>query len=110
MSFPPFAAALLAVLASPAHADDALPGRALAFATDKGNCLACHVIEGGSQMGSIGPPLADIAARFPRRDALFGRIWDETAYNPATLMPPFGRHGILTANEINLIIDFLYTR
>jgi sulfur-oxidizing protein SoxX len=106
-------AALLAALAGPARPatpDDAPPGRALAFATDKGNCLACHAIEGGSQMGNIGPPLADIAARFPARAELFGRIWDETAYNPATLMPPFGRHGILTANEINLIIDFLYTR
>jgi hypothetical protein len=27
-----------------------------------------------------------------------------------TLMPPFGRHGILSAEEINLVVDFLLTR
>jgi sulfur-oxidizing protein SoxX len=85
-------------------------GRELAFATAKGNCLACHAIEGGRQMGDIGPPLADLAARYPDRQVLFDRIWDESAYNPVTLMPPFGRHGILSAEEINLVIDFLLTR
>lgn len=85
-------------------------GRELAFSSAKGNCIGCHVIAGGTQMGDIGPALADIARRFPARDELFRRIWDESAYNPATLMPPFGRHGILSAAEIDLIIDFLYTR
>ena len=102
---------LLAVLvATDGRAAPTDPGRELAFATAKGNCLACHVIEGGRQMGDIGPPLRDMAERFPERQDLFRRIWDESAYNPATLMPPFGRHGILTAHEIDLIIDFLYTR
>lgn len=104
---------LLAALAgSSAAAEPArvASGRELAFATGKGNCLACHVIEGGRQMGDIGPPLVDLAARYPERRVLFDRIWDESAYNPVTLMPPFGRHGILSAHEINLIVDFLYTR
>lgn len=85
-------------------------GRELAFATAKGNCIACHAIAGGRQMGDVGPPLADMRERYPQRRTLFRRIWDESAYNPATLMPPFGRHGILTAHEIELVIDFLYTR
>lgn len=85
-------------------------GRELAFATAKGNCLACHAIEGGRQMGDIGPPLAGLSARYPDRAELFARIWDESAYNPVTLMPPFGRHGILNAEEINLVVDFLLTR
>lgn len=104
---------LLAVLVgSSAAAEPArvASGRELAFATRKGNCLACHAIAGGRQMGDIGPPLVDIAARFPDRRVLFDRIWDESAYNPVTLMPPFGRHGILSEHEINLIVDFLYTR
>jgi len=106
-------ALLLAALAGVSAAAEparVATGRELAFATDKGNCLACHAIEGGRQMGDIGPPLADIAARYPERRVLFDRIWDESAYNPVTLMPPFGRHGILSAHEINLIVDFLYTR
>jgi len=100
-------AGLPAAAAEPARVAS---GRELAFATRKGNCLACHAIEGGRQMGDIGPPLVDIAARYPERRVLFDRIWDESAYNPVTLMPPFGRHGILSAHEINLIVDFLYTR
>lgn len=99
-----------ALFAGTAAAGDVGTGRELAFATAKGNCLACHAIEGGRQMGDIGPPLVDIARRFPARAELVRRIWDESAYNPATLMPPFGRHGILSAHEIDLIIDFLYTR
>ena len=116
MSTPRFAApVLLAAALSAAAAPATDPariaaGRELAFATRKGNCLACHAIEGGRQMGDIGPPLVDIAARYPERRVLFDRIRDESAYNPVTLMPPFGRHGILTAHEINLIVDFLYTR
>ena len=104
---------LLSVLtgaSAAAESPRAVAGRELAFATGKGNCLACHAIAGGRQMGDIGPPLVDIAARFPERRVLFDRIWDESAYNPVTLMPPFGRHGILSAHEINLIVDFLYTR
>jgi len=103
-------AALAGLPAAAAEPVSAASGRELAFATSKGNCLACHAIEGGRQMGDIGPPLVDIAARFPERRVLFDRIWDESAYNPVTLMPPFGRHGILSAHEINLIVDFLYTR
>jgi len=107
---PPSALLLALALVSapdPAAVD---AGRRLAFATAKGNCLACHVIAGGRQMGDIGPPLADMRRRYPQRRELFRRIWDESAYNPATLMPPYGRHGILTAAEIELVIDFLYTR
>ena len=99
----------LAVAAEPA-AGDVAAGRELAFASARGNCIACHVIAGAQQMGDLGPPLADMRARYPRRRELFRRIWDESAYNPATLMPPFGRHGILTPHEIELVIDFLYTR
>ncbi|MCC7120007.1 MAG: sulfur oxidation c-type cytochrome SoxX [Gammaproteobacteria bacterium] len=104
-------ALLLALCAGVAQAATPVDaGRALAFATGKGNCLACHVIAGGRQMGNVGPPLADLRSRFPARRELFRRIWDASAYNPATLMPPYGRHGILSAREIELIMDFLYTR
>lgn len=84
-------------------------GRDLAFSRSKGNCLACHQIEGGELAGSVGPPLVQMKARFPERDQLFDRIWDETQVNPMTVMPPFGRHKILEKQEINKIIDFLYT-
>ena len=85
-------------------------GQTLAFATAKGNCLACHHIEGGTQMGDVGPPLGDMRRRFPERAALRAQIFDARQYNPDTLMPPFGANGILTPDEIERVIDFLYTR
>jgi len=48
-------------------------GRDLAFKRSKGNCLACHYIEGGELMGNYGPPLLAMKARFPDREVLRAR-------------------------------------
>ncbi len=104
-----FAIALVASVAAGAADAIAERGRALTFARDKGNCLACHVIAGGTQMGDIGPPLVAIAARFPDRGRLRAQIWDAGSFNLETLMPPFGRHAILSEEEIDAIVAFLYT-
>jgi len=47
--------------------------------------------------------------RFPERAVLRQQIWDATERNPNTRMPPFGRHGMLTEEEIDWIVDYLYT-
>lgn len=105
----------VALTATPAvNADDAdasriEQGRQLAFARAKGNCLACHAIEGGELSGNYGPPLIMMQERFPDRAVLRARVWDATESNAATRMPPFGRHRILTEEEIDLIVDFLLT-
>jgi L-cysteine S-thiosulfotransferase len=102
------AAALLA--AAGVRAQTPLPGEALAFDRNKGNCLTCHDIAGGDAPGNVGPPLAGMKARFPDRAELAAIIFDETRRNPQTVMPPFGRNLILTREEIETIVDFLYTR
>jgi len=84
-------------------------GRQLAMARDKGNCLACHAIDDGELPGTIGPPLVYMQQRFPDRAVLQQQIWDATVRNPDTMMPPFGKHGILTREEIDLIVDYLLT-
>ncbi len=84
-------------------------GRQLAFERSKGNCLACHAIADGNMSGNIGPPLADMASRFASKDALKARIWDATQYNPRTSMPPFGKNRILTEQEIDAIVEYLWT-
>lgn len=83
-------------------------GRNLAFERKKGNCLACHQIEGGELAGTVGPPLLIMQARFPDREVLREQIADARIRNPNTLMPPFAAHGILSSEEIDAIIDFLY--
>lgn len=84
-------------------------GKAIAFNRFKGNCLACHQIEGGELMGNYGPPLIYMNARYPDRDALREQIWDASIKNPHTRMPPFGRNRILTEQEIDLVTDFIQT-
>jgi len=87
-----------------------MPGETLAFDRSKGNCLTCHVIKGGDAPGNLGPELSGMKARFPDRKELHAIIFDETKRNPLTVMPPFGRNLILTDQEIESVIDFLYTR
>lgn len=94
---------------SVASADDIADGKEVAFDRKKGNCLACHVIPGGSLPGNIGPPLVAMKARFPDKNALRAQIWDPTVSNPNTIMPPFGKHRILNEKEVDLVTEFIYS-
>lgn len=84
-------------------------GRELAFDRAVGNCLACHMMAGGDLAGNIGPPLLQMKARFPDPALLKKQIEDPESRNPETVMPPYGKHQILTDEEIDLIVEFLYT-
>jgi L-cysteine S-thiosulfotransferase len=75
----------------------------------QGNCLACHVIEGGELAGNFGPPLVMMQSRFPDRGVLREQVWDASRRMPNTRMPPYGRHRILTEEEIDKVVDFLLT-
>ena len=100
---------MVTTLPSISYSDDIAEGKKLTFDRKKGNCLACHMIDDGELAGNNGPPLLAMKARFPDRELLFQQIWDPTQTNPYSFMPPFGKHGALTKNEINKIIDYLYT-
>lgn len=96
-------------LASAADASVVEQGKQIAFDRKKGNCLACHQIAGGDLPGNIGPPLVAMKARFPDKAKLRAQIWDATKNNPNSMMPPFGRHEILTEDEIDKVVEFIYT-
>jgi len=96
-------------IASADTAADLEKGKELAFDRKKGNCLACHQIEGGSLAGNIGPPLVAMKARFPDYDKLRAQIYDARKNNPNTIMIPFGPHAVMSANEINLVTTFIHT-
>ena len=84
-------------------------GREIAFDRRRGNCLACHVIAGGELPGNYGPPLVVMKSRFPDPGELRAQIWDASVREPATRMPPYGRHRILTEDEIDLVVEFILT-
>jgi len=86
-------------------------GRAIAHDVYKGNCLGCHQVPGDPSavsLANIGPPIANMRSRFPERAALRQQLWDSTVRNPYSVMPPFGRHRILTEEEIDLVLDYVY--
>jgi sulfur-oxidizing protein SoxX len=102
--------ALLAWQGIAAASDSSIAqGKALTFERSKGNCLACHRIEDGELPGTLGPPLLAMKLRFPEREDLKRQICDATIRDENTRMPPFCRHGILTEDEVDLIVDYLYT-
>ena len=83
-------------------------GKKIALNKKKGNCLACHMIPGGGeQPGNIGPPLIVMKTRFPDRAVLKAQIADARTKNPNTIMPPFGTHGILTADELDKVTEYI---
>lgn len=100
LSFAPMAAAGMSAVEK---------GKEAAFDRKKGNCLACHVMGDGELPGNIGPPLVAMQARFPDKAKLRAQIWDATRANPNTMMPPFGKHHILTEEEIDNIVEFALT-
>jgi sulfur-oxidizing protein SoxX len=109
-----FSAALLCLAAPGSHADAGdearlEQGKQLATTRSKGNCLACHAMDDGKLAGNLGPPLLAMKLRFPDKAVLRAQVWDATERNPDSRMPPFGKHGILSEEEIDLIVDYIYS-
>ena len=88
---------------------DAEAGKAIAVERTRGNCIACHQFEGGESPGNIGPALIVMKARYPDAKVLRAQIWDATAANPLSPMPPFGKHEILSEDEIDQVVAFVLT-
>jgi sulfur-oxidizing protein SoxX len=102
---------LLSAPFSTASADESATakGKEVAFDRKLGNCLACHVMDDGELPGNIGPPLISMKLRFPDKSKLRAQIWDSTVNNPNTIMPPFGRFKLLTEEQIDQVVEYVYT-
>lgn len=101
-------AALGATLALPVAAQEAID---LFVQPGKGHCIACHQLPEGSgpaARNDVGPKLEGARMRELGRDAIRQIIDDATKRNPDTVMPPFGRHQILTKAEIERLAEFLH--
>jgi len=95
--------------AEPLAQDQIREGRVIAWDRNAGNCLSCHWMPESELPGNIGPPMIQMQYRFQDRASLRRQIWDPTEANPDTVMPPYGKHGILTDHQIEQVIDYLYS-
>lgn len=85
-------------------------GREIFTDERKGNCAACHKVPndtGIASQSNIGPALQAVKARFPDRAKLREAIWDYSKIKPTTIMPPYGKHRILTDAEIDALVIYL---
>jgi L-cysteine S-thiosulfotransferase len=106
-----FAATLLAVASTGAlAAGPRVPALELFVRADKGHCIACHQLPGGAgppTRADVGPRLEGARMRALGKAALRQALVDPTLANADTVMPPFGRHRLLDAAEIDRVVDFL---
>jgi sulfur-oxidizing protein SoxX len=86
-----------------------MAGKKIAFARDKGNCLACHLIADGESPGNIGPALKTLSTRFKSKQQLREQLWDATLFNAETSMPPFGKNKIISEEDIDKLVDYLWS-
>lgn len=95
--------------------DPNLAAWCIAIDSTKGNCIACHAFNvspwppGLPTAGNIAPPIVAMQGRFPDRISLEAVVADATTVNPRTSMPPYLRHGILSRQQIELLVDFMLT-
>jgi sulfur-oxidizing protein SoxA len=91
---------------------DAARGQKLAFDRSRGGgCLACHVMgpKTGEAPGNVGPGLSEIGKAGRSDRWLFNYVYDARVYNPQSVMPPWGKHGFYSEDEIKDIVAFLKT-
>lgn len=97
----------------PALTGDPAHGEKLVADRDRGgSCLACHVMgpAGGANLpGNVGPDLSEIGNAGLTDEQLFNFIYDARVYNPDTVMPPWGSHGLFSDQEIMDMVAFLKT-
>lgn len=104
-------------------AGDVERGRALAWARDRGNCVACHAIPSSDMAshGTVGPPLKGLANR-QSEGQIRARIIDARAFNAASIMPSYHRtvglkrvakpledRPVLSAQEVEDMVAFMLT-
>lgn len=91
-------------------------GRALFIAERKGHCIACHQTPTDASLktsvANIGMPLEAIKQKYPTpadRAKLRDAIRDMSKVKPDTIMPPYGKHHIMSDAEIDAIVNYLET-
>ncbi|MGZ5829410.1 MAG: sulfur oxidation c-type cytochrome SoxA [Xanthobacteraceae bacterium] len=99
-------------LTGPITGDAANGQKLVADRNRGGSCLACHVMgqAGNADLpGDVGPDLSEIGNAGREDEYLFNYVYDARVYNPETVMPPWGTHGLFNEQEIKDIVAFVKT-
>lgn len=91
---------------------DAEKGAELAFDRARGgSCVACHIMGPTTPElpGNTGPDLSMIGNAGRTDEYFYNYIYDPRVYNPGSIMPPWGAHGLFNDEEIGHLIAFLKT-
>jgi len=99
----------LALVPATAAAGDIDKGKEIAMDRAKGNCIACHFLPEGQSPGKIGPALIAIQGRYESKELLRNQIYDATVANPDSSMPPFGKHMILSDEEFDNVVEYIWS-
>jgi len=97
-------------LSGPITGDAANGAKLVADRNRGGSCLACHVMgqAGNADLpGNVGPDLSELGNAGRDDEYLFNYVYDARVYNPETVMPPWGGHGLFSDQDINDIVVFL---
>lgn len=112
----------LGALTSPAHTPppkldgpiqgDPKKGEKLALDRGRGGgCMACHILGPNTPTlsGNVGPDFSTIGTWGRTDEWLFNYTYDPRSVNPNSVMPPWGGHGLYTADEVKDIVAYLKT-
>ena len=99
----------LVAVASAGDSDAVKMGEKIFNTKKLGNCLACHDANGKkiNNPGSFGPKLQYLSA-WPEQ-ALYDKVYDPYTTNPISAMPPFGKNGWLSDEQIKAVVAYLKT-
>ncbi len=102
---------MVATIPAWAHAGNAKEGRKIVITKKLGNCIACHYLPNVESPGNIGPNLVKAMQTYSLADRGDVTQWvrDARKFNPHTIMPPFGANKILTPQQIDDAVAYLYT-
>jgi L-cysteine S-thiosulfotransferase len=82
-------------------------GREIALARDKGYCIVCHELPGEAWPGTVGARVLNFKKHNYPNELVFQQIFDARAFNPNSVMPPYGTFGILNEQEIRDLVAYL---
>ncbi len=85
-------------------------GEAVALDPTRGNCNACHQLpntQKATGKSKLGVSLSGMRSKYPDDKKLRALIWDASQSYPQTIMPPYGKHRILSEAEIDDVVAWL---